>query len=42
MLQDHWQQWQRSPVKFAEALSLARNLSESKGFLGWKKSKDKI
>ncbi|CAE7269691.1 mpaC, partial [Symbiodinium microadriaticum] len=28
---DHWQQWQRSPVKFAEALSLARNLSESKG-----------
>ena len=28
---DHWQQWQRSPVKFAEALSLARNLSESNG-----------
>lgn len=26
----HWQRWQRSPVKFAEALSLARRLSESK------------
>ncbi|CAE7231115.1 PKS40 [Symbiodinium sp. CCMP2592] len=26
----HWHRWQRSPVKFAEALNLVRQLSESK------------
>ena len=28
---DHWQRWQRSPVRFAEALCLARDLAKSKG-----------
>ncbi|CAE7362225.1 ppsC, partial [Symbiodinium sp. CCMP2456] len=28
---DHWQRWQRSPVRFADALCLARDLTKSKG-----------